>query len=189
MSTLHPANHPHRWVDLSSPSRLALVIGHGLQMTVHEPGDCRGPGKRRWADTDHHVLSVVRVQFRPLPDAWGRLAPGSDRTGRLLQEARATARDEPLRSGLGGAAVRDGGLWPPGWPPVLGPGGRYAGQQPFMAGYAGLGCCCGRLRMVLGGLGERSGPAVPAIVVGADAKHLRQRPQRREHQVLYPDGC
>ena len=31
-------------------------------------------------------------------------------------------------------------------------------------------------------------PAVPAFVVGADAEHLRQRPQRGQEQVLGPDG-
>ena len=33
-----------------------------------------------------------------------------------------------------------------------------------------------------------SGPAVPVVVVGAYAEYLRQRPQRREYEVLYPDG-
>src|SRR6516165_5863355 len=33
------------------------------------------------------------------------------------------------------------------------------------------------------------GPAVPAVVVGVYAEDLRQRPQRREDQVLNPDGC
>jgi hypothetical protein len=28
----------------------------------------------------------------------------------------------------------------------------------------------------------------PAVVVGADAEGLGQRPQRREHEVLHPDG-
>ena len=33
-----------------------------------------------------------------------------------------------------------------------------------------------------------SGPAVPVVIVGAYAEDFRQRPQRREHQVLHPCG-
>jgi hypothetical protein len=46
----------------------------------------------------------------------------------------------------------DGGSCPWEWLPVLGSRAGMQGQRPFMARYVGLGCCCGRLRMVLGGL-------------------------------------
>ncbi len=43
----------------------------------------------------------------------------------------------------------------------------------------------GPLRAAWAGLRD---PAVPAVVVGADAEDLGQRPQRREHEVLRPGG-
>jgi len=45
---------------------------------------------------------------------------------------------------------------------------------------------CGWLQVALTGW---SGAAVPVVVVGAYAEYLRQRPQRREDEVLHPDGC
>src|SRR5215468_12686826 len=78
----------------------------------------------------------------------------------------------------------DGGWCLPGWPPVLGVrwvGGHSWHALPVLGAAAGG---CGWLQVALAGW---SGPAVPVGVVGAYAEGLRQRRQRREHQVLYPD--
>ena len=100
----------------------------------------------------------------PVPPVAGRLVAGWG-TG-LLQGA--IGRSQCLQGGwhgrkeLGRRRMRtwamlpppgDGGSCPPEWPPVVGSGGRCAGSGRFMARCAGVGCCCERLGMVLGGLG------------------------------------
>src|SRR5262249_1780958 len=76
-------------------------------------------------------------------------------------------------------------LIPHGW-------GRAAGMRgagpsrSAMRVWAAVAGGCGLLWVALAG---GSGPAVPVVVVGAYAEYLRQRPQRREDEVLHPDGC
>src|SRR5262249_26399942 len=149
--------------------------------------------KRGLANTDHHVLSVARVQFSRCRTL------GSRRDGSLFQGAIGRARhfrilaaawNEPLphprlgtsrRPRTTAHAHRNGRRF---WGPAAGcqaPGPSWRAMTVLGAAAGG----CGWFWVAWASCSDSAGPVV---VVGTYAEYLRQRPQRREHQVLHPDG-